>query len=66
MAASAPSQEPPDFSLVMGGPLYQMLRRAHLAPLIRNPIERVCSNSRSTFAFKRGTIVSERIALHFS
>ena len=31
MVASAPSQEPPDFSLVMGGALYQMLRRAHLA-----------------------------------
>jgi hypothetical protein len=30
MAASAPLQEPPDFSLVLGGPLYQMLRRAHL------------------------------------
>jgi hypothetical protein len=24
-------QEPPDFSLVMGGPLYQILRRAHLS-----------------------------------
>jgi hypothetical protein len=30
MAAPAPLQEPPDFSLVLGGPLYQMLRRAHL------------------------------------
>jgi hypothetical protein len=30
MAASAPLQEPPDFSLVFGGPLYQMLGRAHL------------------------------------
>jgi hypothetical protein len=28
MAAPASSQEPPDFSLVLGGPLYQMLRRA--------------------------------------
>jgi hypothetical protein len=25
------SEEPPDFSLVMGGPLYQILRRAHLS-----------------------------------
>jgi hypothetical protein len=31
MASSAQSQEPPGFSLVMGGPFYQMLRRAHLA-----------------------------------
>jgi len=31
MAAPAPMQEPPDFSLVLGGPLYQMLRRTHLA-----------------------------------
>jgi hypothetical protein len=30
MVASAPLQEPPDFSLVLGGPLYQILRRAHL------------------------------------
>ena len=30
MTAPGPSQEPPDFSLVLGGPLYQMLRRAHL------------------------------------
>ena len=30
MAVSTPLQEPPDFSLVLGGPLYQMLRRAHL------------------------------------
>jgi hypothetical protein len=30
MAAPAPLQEPPDFSLVFGGPLYQMLRRTHL------------------------------------
>lgn len=30
MAAPLPLQEPPDFSLVLGGPLYQMLRRAHL------------------------------------
>jgi hypothetical protein len=30
MAAPAPLQEPPEFSLVLGGPLYQMLRRAHL------------------------------------
>jgi hypothetical protein len=31
MDAPAPSQEPPDFSLVLGGPLYQMLSHAHLA-----------------------------------
>jgi hypothetical protein len=30
MAAPAPSVEPPDFSLVLGGPLYQMFRRSHL------------------------------------
>jgi hypothetical protein len=30
MAAPASLQEPPDFSLVLGGPLYQMFRRAHL------------------------------------
>jgi hypothetical protein len=30
MATPAPLQEPPDFSLVLGGPLYQMLRQAHL------------------------------------
>jgi hypothetical protein len=30
MAASTQLQEPPDFSLVLGGPLYQMLRRAGL------------------------------------
>lgn len=30
MATPAVIQEPPDFSLVLGGPLYQMLRRAHL------------------------------------
>ncbi len=26
-----PSEDPPDFSLVLGGPLFQLLRRAHLA-----------------------------------
>ena len=31
MAEPKPLQEPPDFSLVLGGPLYQMLRRARLA-----------------------------------
>jgi hypothetical protein len=31
MAAPAPMQEPPDFSLVLGGPLYRLLRWAHLA-----------------------------------
>jgi hypothetical protein len=31
MASRALLQEPPDFSLVVGGPLYQMLRRAHVA-----------------------------------
>jgi len=30
MTAPGPMQEPPDFSLVLGGPLYQMLRRARL------------------------------------
>jgi hypothetical protein len=30
MAAPTPLQEPLDFSLVLGGPLYQMLSRAHL------------------------------------
>jgi len=30
MAVPTPLQEPPDFSLVLGGPLYQMLRRARL------------------------------------
>ena len=30
MAAPATLQEAPDFSLVLGGPLYQMFRRAHL------------------------------------
>jgi len=30
MAAPAPFEEPPDFSLVLGGPLYQMLRRTRL------------------------------------
>ena len=28
---STPSRHPPDFSLVLGGPLFQLLRRAHLA-----------------------------------
>ena len=31
MATPAPFQEPPDFSVVLGGPLYRMLRRSHLA-----------------------------------
>ncbi len=31
MTTPTPLQERPDFSLVMGGPLYQMLRRAHLS-----------------------------------
>src|ERR1700761_1581162 len=30
MTTPVSSQEPPDFSLVVGGPLYQLLRRAHL------------------------------------
>lgn len=30
MVVPAPLKEPPDFSLVLGGPLYQMFRRAHL------------------------------------
>jgi hypothetical protein len=31
MTTSATLKEPPDFSLVLGGPLYQMLWRAHLS-----------------------------------
>jgi hypothetical protein len=31
MATPAPLQEPPDFSLSLGGPLYRMLRRSNLA-----------------------------------
>ncbi len=31
MVTPASSQEPPDFSLVLGGPLYQMFRRTHLS-----------------------------------
>jgi hypothetical protein len=31
MAERAPLQESPDFSLVLGGPLYRMLRRSHMA-----------------------------------
>jgi hypothetical protein len=42
MAVPTPLQEPPDFSLVLGGPLYQMLKRAHLTgpalELLRRPI----------------------------
>src|ERR1700760_675835 len=30
MAGQALAQEPPDFSLVLGGPLYQIFRRTHL------------------------------------
>ena len=30
MATLTQSEEPPDFSLVLGGPLYQILKRAHL------------------------------------
>src|ERR1700735_3080409 len=30
MAVQALQQEPPDFSLVLGGPLYQLFRRTHL------------------------------------
>jgi len=29
--AGSPLAEPPDFSLILGGPLYQLLRRAHLS-----------------------------------
>ena len=29
--ASSPPIDPPDFSLILGGPLYQLLRRAHLS-----------------------------------
>src|SRR5436305_42694 len=31
MTATSTGQEPQDFSLVLGGPLYQLLRRAHLS-----------------------------------
>jgi hypothetical protein len=31
LATPGPLQEPPNFSLVLGGPLYRMLRRSHLA-----------------------------------
>jgi hypothetical protein len=31
MAVPSPLQEPPDFSLVLGGPLYQILRRSRLS-----------------------------------
>ena len=31
MSASSLLRDPPDFSLVLGGPLFQMLRRAHLS-----------------------------------
>jgi hypothetical protein len=31
MTTPVPVEEPPDFSLVLGGPLYRMLRRSHLA-----------------------------------
>ena len=31
MATPGPLQEPPNFPLVLGGPLYRMLRRSHLA-----------------------------------
>jgi hypothetical protein len=30
MKTPSPSQEPPDFTLVLGGPLYQLFRRVHL------------------------------------
>ena len=30
-AVAPPPNEPADFSLVLGGPLFQLLRRAHLA-----------------------------------
>jgi hypothetical protein len=40
MAAPTPLQEPPDFSLVLGGPLYQMLRRAHLTGSTRESLRR--------------------------
>jgi hypothetical protein len=29
--AASPTADPPDFSLILGGPLYQLLRRAHLS-----------------------------------
>src|SRR5258708_22626274 len=42
MAVSTSLQEPPDFSLVLGGPLYQMLRRAHLTgPALELPRRRI-------------------------
>jgi hypothetical protein len=33
-SAQLHSPEPPDFSLVLGGPLYQLLRRAHLTGVV--------------------------------
>ena len=29
--AASLSPEPPDFSLILGGPLYQLMRRTHLS-----------------------------------
>jgi hypothetical protein len=40
MTVPAPLQEPHDFSLVLGGPLYQMLRRAHLTGPTRELLRR--------------------------
>lgn len=31
MKSGAPAEEPPDFSVVLGGPLFQLLRRTHLS-----------------------------------
>jgi hypothetical protein len=46
MAVPAPLQEPPDFSLVLGGPLYQILRGAHLTgpalELLRRRVVTAC------------------------
>jgi hypothetical protein len=40
MPAPAPSQEPPDFSLVLGGPLYQMFRRTRLTGPVLELLQR--------------------------
>jgi hypothetical protein len=40
MAVPASSQEPPDFSLVLGGPLYQILRRTHLTGPVLELLQR--------------------------
>jgi hypothetical protein len=45
MATPAPLQEPPDFSVVLGGPLYRMLRRSHLAASRQQLLRRLAAIS---------------------